>query len=104
MTNIFSSIPEELSSEIFEDLLVRDSFRVEKILSKGQSIQGDNWYDQEENEWVIVLDGSGIIVYEDGSEVKLGKGDFLNIPAHTKHKVKFDEPNNVTVWLAIFYK
>jgi cupin 2 domain-containing protein len=102
--NIFSSVPESMEKEIFEDLLKNDSVRIERIISKGQSSPEFGWYDQEENEWVIVLEGAGIISYEDGREEKLCKGDFLNIPAHTKHKVKWTAPDTTTIWLAVFYK
>jgi hypothetical protein len=35
--NIFSSIPEPIQEEIFEDLLKTDIIRIERILSRGQS-------------------------------------------------------------------
>ena len=104
MNNIFSSIPDIIENEIFEDLLKKDSVRIEKIVSKGQSSPKNSWYDQEEHEWVIVLEGAGIISFENGNDVKLCKGDFLNIPAHTKHKVKWTDPDSSTIWLAVFYK
>ena len=104
MKNIYASIPREVDREIFEDLIHSDSVRIERILSKGQSSPDCGWYDQDENEWVIVLQGAGTIVFEDGREVKLGKGDFLNIPKHQKHRVSWTDPDDVTVWLAIFYR
>jgi cupin 2 domain-containing protein len=104
LKNIFSSIPDTIDKEIFEDLLQSHSIRIERILSKGQSSPTQGWYDQEEHEWVIVLEGCGIISFEDGRNIKLRKGDYLAIPAHVKHKVKWTDPNLVTIWLAIFYK
>lgn len=104
MNNLFSSIPDAVEQEIFEDLLTHDHIRIERILSKGQSSPEKGWYDQDEHEWVVVLEGSGILCFEDGREIKLVKGDFVNIPAHQKHKVQWTDPNEVTVWLAIFYK
>lgn len=104
MKNLFSSIPNDIENELFEDLLKHDNFRIERILSKGQSSPLEGWYDQEENEWVIVLDGCGVISFEDGREIKLSKGDYLNIPAHVKHKVKWTDPDKITIWLAVFYK
>ena len=104
MKNLFSSIPNTVENEIFEDLLKHDNVRIERILSKGQSSPVEGWYDQEEHEWVIVLDGCGVVSFEDGREMKLSKGDYLNIPAHVKHKVKWTDPDRITIWLAIFYK
>ena len=103
MKNILESIPDSVDEEIFEDLLQRDGVRIERIISKGQSSPEDGWYDQSENEWVIVLQGAGVICFEDGSEVRLEKGDFLNIERHKKHKVLWTDPDEVTVWLAVFY-
>ncbi len=103
MKNIFSSIPETMEEELVVDLLRHKNVRIERILSKGQSSPENGWYEQEEHEWVLVLGGCAIISFEDGIEVKLGKGDYVNIPAHTKHRVTWTDPNKVTVWLAIFY-
>jgi cupin 2 domain-containing protein len=52
---------------------------------------------------VVVLEGSGIIAFEDGREITLGRGDCINIPAHVRHRVKWTDPDRVTVWLAVFY-
>ena len=103
MKNIFESIPEKFDKEVFEDLLKKDGVRIERILSQGQTSPENGWYDQDEHEWVMVLQGAGIITFEDGSEVKMEKGDFLNIPKHHKHKVSWTDPDQVTVWLAVFY-
>ncbi len=43
-------------------------------------------YDQSENEWIIVLEGAGTVLFEDGREVSLKKGDYLTILSHSKHK------------------
>lgn len=71
MANIFSNIPAELPNEIFEDLIITEKLRIERIVSKGHSSPESGWYDQNENEWVIVLSGYGVIEYEDGSQVAL---------------------------------
>lgn len=104
MKNIYESIPENLDKEIFQDLFKSDRIRIERIVSTGQSSPDEGWYDQEENEWVIVLQGAGLIVFEDGREIKLRSGDFINIPKHQKHRVAWTDPANNTIWLAIFYK
>ena len=33
----------------------------------------------------------------------MNPGDYINIPAHTKHRVSWTEPKKVTLWLCIFY-
>lgn len=103
MTNIFSNIPSELPNEIFQDIITTEKLRVERIVSKGQTSPESGWYDQSENEWVIVLSGYGIIEYINGDTVTLKQGDYLNIKAHEKHRVAETSADKVTVWLAIFY-
>ncbi len=104
MKNIFSSIPDTIDDEVFDDLLKSDSIRIERILSKGQRSPDDYWYDQDENEWVVVLQGEAVIALSDGHDVRLMPGGYLNIPAHTKHRLSWTKPDEVTVWLAVFYK
>ncbi|MCG9676958.1 cupin domain-containing protein [Vibrio sp. Isolate23] len=102
--NLLQSIPEDLSQEVFEDLLSGSSFRLERIVSKGQSSEQGFWYDQDEHEWVIVLTGYARLQYQTGEEIELKAGDHLKIPAHTKHRVSYTTPDEETIWLAIFYK
>lgn len=104
MKNLFSSIPDTIDNEIFEDLLTSDSLRIERILSRGQKSPDDFWYNQDENEWVVVLKGSAAIAFEDGHDVRLDSGDHINIPAGTRHRVSWTDPDQVTVWLAVFYR
>ena len=103
MANILKNIPVNLTDEHFSALVKADNIRVERIVSLGHSSPKTGWYDQDENEWVIVLEGSGTLQYTDASELILNKGDYVNIPSHTKHKVSRTDPDQVTIWLAIFY-
>jgi cupin 2 domain-containing protein len=103
MKKIFSSLPDKFEHEFFEELLRHKNIKIERIVSRGHASPETGWYNQEENEWVIVLEGSGSILFESGEEFNLKKGDYLNIPAHTKHQVTRTDPNNVTIWLAIHY-
>lgn len=103
MTNIFSLLPDKLEQESFEELLLHKNIKIERIVSKGHTSPKTGWYDQDKNEWVIVLEGAGSILFESGAEFNLKKGDYLNITAHTKHKVTRTDPENITIWLAIHY-
>lgn len=103
MTNIFSNIPQQLDKEIFESIVNHENIRIDRIVSSGQTSPAQGWYDQNEHEWVIVLKGNAIILFEDQSSVTLNPGDYLNIPAHKKHKVSWTNPNETTLWLAIHY-
>ncbi|MGM0593798.1 MAG: cupin domain-containing protein [Pseudomonadota bacterium] len=101
--NLFEAIPDTFTDELFEDLVAGGGVRVERILSQGHRSPASGWYDQNENEWVVVLQGAGKVVFEDGGEVLLSPGDYLNIPKNVKHRVAWTEPDAVTVWLAVFY-
>jgi len=101
--NILQHVPSHIEEEIFETLLESEHVRVERIVSKGHTSPESGWYDQAQHEWVILLEGAATITYDDGNEISLGKGDYLNIPAHVKHKVSWTDPDVETIWLAIFY-
>lgn len=103
-SNIFESIPGQLDAEVFEDIVKSPRVRIERILSQGQRSPASGWYDQEEQEWVIMLRGQARILFEGGNEISLGGGDYVHIPAHTRHKVTWTTPDEVTVWLAVFYR
>ncbi|MBP6058405.1 MAG: cupin domain-containing protein [Nitrosomonas sp.] len=101
--NIFSNIPHNSGKELFELLIKNNTVTIERIVSKGQKSPESGWYDQEKNEWVIVLKGKAILSFEDQSSIHLGEGDFINIPSHKKHKVAWTDPDNETIWLAVHY-
>ncbi len=101
--NIFESIPENLDEEVFELLAQSEKVKIERIISKGHSSPTSGWYNQDQNEWVVVLKGEAVISFENGEEVELKAGSHINIPAHTKHKVKWTHPEVETVWLAVHY-
>ena len=103
MNNIFDAIPENIDTEIFELLAKSNGTRIERIISKGHKSPDSGWYDQEKNEWVLVLRGEAILLFEDGTSVNLKAGDYINIPAHKKHKVEWTDPEIETVWLAVHY-
>lgn len=101
--NFFSKIPENLSEEIIETILAQKNIRIERIISKGQSSPKDFWYNQIENEWILVLEGKAMIKFEDESIITLNKGDYLLIPANQKHRVEWTDPKQHTIWLAFFF-
>ena len=65
-TNILDSLPKDLSLEVFEDVVRSSTVRIERIVSKGHSSPDTGWYDQEENEWVMVVEGRASLEFEDG--------------------------------------
>lgn len=103
MTNLYDDIPAALPQEVFTELLKSGSVRIERILSLGQASPESGWYDQDEHEWVLVLQGEGELTFENGDCIRLAAGDCLNIPAHSRHRVSWTDPTQVTIWLAVFY-
>lgn len=101
--NLFEAIPTVLPDEQFKALLQRPNLRIERILSQGHTSPKQGWYDQEEHEWVLVLQGCGTVEFDNGESQTLHVGDYLNIPAHTRHRVTYTDPDDVTLWLAVFY-
>jgi cupin 2 domain-containing protein len=102
--NLFADLPRHLPEELFTTLLSGAGVRIERIVSQGHSSPAGFWYDQDQNEWVLLLQGEAKLQFE-GNEppVKLKPGDFLNIPAHTKHRVEWTTPDEPTIWLAVHY-
>ncbi|MFQ4139309.1 cupin domain-containing protein [Nodosilinea sp. PGN35] len=88
-------------AESFSALFETPHLRVERILSSGQTTPPGQWYDQSQNEWVVLLQGSATLTYEDGAAIALGPGDYLLIPAHVRHRVDFTSREPPCVWLAI---
>jgi len=103
LSNIFSQIPSELKEEFFEDIISKEGLKIERIVSKGHTTKEGEWYEQKSDEWVIVLRGEAVLSFENSADVRLQEGDYLNIPAHTKHRVSWTKPDIETTWLAIHY-
>lgn len=99
--NLFENLPDTTAEEIFETLLEDGRFKIERIVSEGQATAPDQWYDQERDEWVVLLQGSaGILFKGDEATSVLKPGDYLYIPAHRKHRVEWTARGEKTIWLA----
>lgn len=101
--NLFQRIPCDLSEEAFEILAGRGDVRIERIISSGHTSPKSTWYDQDKDEWVVLLTGFATVVFESGSAVDLEAGDYLHIPAHEKHRVTRTSVEPPTIWLAVHY-
>ena len=85
MNNLFRDMAADLPDEIYETLLTTSHVRIERIVSQGHASPPDFWYDQEQNEWVLLVQGSARLRFED-TLVEMQPGDFVNIPAHQRHR------------------
>ena len=102
--NIFSNLPDQIDKELFETINSSENLKIERIVSRGHRSPEDYWYDQDKHEWVMVLKGSAGLRLENEQEIiKMIPGDYINIPAHCKHRVEWTDPDVETIWLAIHY-
>ena len=105
VSHIFADIPEHQPEELFECILTQDGIAIERIVSKGHVTPAGQWYDQTSDEWVILPQGQATLLFEQNQQfVTLNPGDYLLIPAHTRHRVEWTLPDFNTVWLAIQLK
>lgn len=90
------------ADERFDMLLERPGLRIERIVSTGQSSPPDFWYDQPADEFVVLLAGAARLRFEAGDCVlELVPGDWVEIPAHARHRVEATQAEPPTVWLAV---
>jgi cupin 2 domain-containing protein len=101
--NFYKNITTFLPQEFVEEILTTKNFRMERIISEGHSSPNNFWYDQDENEFVMLLGGSATLSFEDEPDIELYPGDYLIIPAHKKHRVKQTDNSQKTFWLTLFY-
>ena len=100
----FFDIPREAARhgapELFEPVLTGPGgLLVERIVSHGQVTPEGEWYDQERDEWVLILEGEARLLYADGAEAILRRGDCLFLPKRCRHRVS--STSSPCVWLAV---
>jgi cupin 2 domain-containing protein len=98
-------LPTPSSEERIEVLAEGRTTRIERIVSHGQATPPGFWFDQDQAEWVMVLQGEAVLRIEGLAEpLRLQVGDQRFIPAHQKHRVEWTIPDGPTVWLAVFFE
>ncbi len=103
MSNLFANVPVDLPEELMQQLDGEGSVRIERIVSRGHSSPPEGWYDQDQHEWVVVLQGRAVLAYPDKPDLSLGPGDYVSIAPHEKHRVAWTAPDEDTIWLAVHY-
>lgn len=102
--NLLANIPFDLPEELFQTLVVAKGVRIERIVSHGHASPEGFWYDQDQDEWVVVLQGVATLRFENQDEpFEMTTGSHVVIPAHTRHRVEWTDPTQPTIWLAIHY-
>jgi cupin 2 domain-containing protein len=100
--NIFLRIPAAMPDEIFETIAENAHVKIERIISDGHTTPEDSWYDQDHDEWVILLKGIAEVTFENEPQPLILKpGDYVLIPAFSRHRVIRTDEKQPTVWLAV---
>ena len=102
--NIFENIPGSIPEELSEVISGNGDIRIERIVSKGHSSDSGFWYDPDRSEYVLLLKGSAGLRFEgEKNTVVMQPGDYVDIPAHVRHRVEWTDPEQETIWLAVYY-
>lgn len=101
MNNLFQNLP-SANEEVIQVLLQMDGVKIERIVSNGQPSPADFWYEQEQDEWVTLVQGTATLEFQPGEKQEMRAGDYLLIPSHLKHRVS--EVSQDGVWLAVHFR
>ena len=100
--NLFAGLPDSAPDEVVDDLLAGRDFVLKRVVSTGQATPPGQWYDQAEDEWVVLLSGAaGLLIEGEPQPRVLAPGDWLLLPARCRHRVEWTAPDRPTVWLAL---
>jgi len=103
--NLLAGLPARLPDELFETLAAGGGVSVERIVSTGQATPPGEWLCQDRHEWVALLAGAaGLRLEAEAAARRLAPGDWLLIPAGTRHRVEWTAADQATVWLAVHYR
>ncbi len=101
--NIYLQKNKNRKSEIIEDIISTKSFKLEKISSFGYPTPNNEWYNQDRNEWVLLLKGQATLKFKkDDYKINLNEGDYIHIEKHLEHRVEYTSED--ALWLCIHYK
>ena len=105
--NLWRDLPAPGGAEDIRILVGRPGMRIERIVSQAHANPPGFWYDQDEDEFVLLVSGAATLSIRNAAEetrtVHLGPGDWLHLPAHCAHRVEATAPDQPTLWLAAFF-
>ncbi len=90
------------AGERFDEILRLGGVRIERIVSHGHASEPGFWYQQNWDEWVLIIRGEAVLEYDTGS-VAMNAGDHVLIEAGKRHRVQSTSPNEPTIWLAVHW-
>lgn len=102
--NLFHNLPLDRSAEVVDLLHQRAGLKIERIISNGQASPPGFWYDNPQEEWVLLLSGAAALTLEGkAAQHIMHPGDWLHIPAHCRHRIEWTDAGQPTVWLAVHH-
>ena len=102
--SLHAGVPAHLGEELCDTLVAAGRVRIERIVSRGHASPEGFWYDQERDEFVLLVRGRACLRFEGDAEVLvLEAGEYLNIPAGARHRVEWTDPEGDTVWLVVHH-
>lgn len=105
MRNLFDDLPDRLPSERVDVIVDAPGIRIERIVSTGHMTPPGEWYDQDADEWVVVIRGRARVRLEGEPDARdLYPGDHLLLRAHVRHRVEWTDDSGPTVWLAVHHR
>jgi cupin 2 domain-containing protein len=95
--------PNSDGQEVFEVLKKTDKILIERIITKGALKEPGEWYNQDTDEWVMLVRGEAILEFWQEAKVKMSEGDFIFIPSHKRHRVAETSEIPNCIWLAFHW-
>jgi cupin 2 domain-containing protein len=102
--SLTARLPQQLPTEEFTTLVHARGARIKRIVSLGHVTEPGRWYDQDWNEWVVVIAGAARLRFEgEDAPIAVRADDWIDIPAHRRHRFEWTDPIVRTAWLAVHY-
>lgn len=102
VNNLFDDLPVRLPAERIDALVTAPGVRIERIVSTGHVTPPGEWYEQDTDEWVVLLRGRARLRLEAETDARdLRPGDHVLLRAHVRHRVEWTDDAAPTVWLAV---
>jgi cupin 2 domain-containing protein len=87
--------------ESFEELVKTNDLLIERIVTGKKFQTPGPWYDQNHDEWVLMVKGIAELEFENNEIIRVKEGDYIFIPAKKRHRVRSVKHDQDCIWLAI---
>ncbi len=92
------------AAELIDEIVGGSGLRIQRIVSTGQETPRGKWYDQDRDEFVLLVSGAaGLRIDGENEDRVLRPGDWLILPAHCRHRVTWTQAAPPTIWLTVHY-